>query len=60
MAGTVRTHWISSALNCSSPVSSEISFIASSFMNLMACAKTVLALTSFPLAALMVVSKSRV
>ena len=58
MAGTVRTHWISSVLN-SSPVSSEISLIASSFMNLMACAKTVLASRCFPLAALMVVSRSR-
>ena len=60
MAGTVNTHWISSALNCSSPVSSEMSLIASSFMNLMEWAKTVLALTCFPLAASMVVSKLRV
>ena len=59
MAGTVNTHWISSALNCSSPVSSEMSLTASSFMNLMEWAKTVLALTCFPLAASMVVSKLR-
>ena len=60
MAGTVTTHWISSALNFSSPVSSEMSLIVSSFMNLMEWAKTVLALTCFPLAASMVVSKVRV
>ena len=60
MAGTVRTHWISSALKCLSPVSREISLIASSFMNFIDCANTVLALTYFPLDAFRDVSKFRV
>lgn len=56
IAGTVSTHWISSVLNWSSPVSKARILIASSFKNLIESANTVWALTSFPFAALMDVS----
>ena len=56
IAGTVSTHWISSALNWSSPVSKTRILIASSFRNSIESANTVWALTSFPFAALMDVS----
>lgn len=58
MAGTVNTHWMSSALKSSSCVSWRMSLTASSPKNLIERAKTFFASTALPLAAYRVLFKS--